>query len=157
MKYKKVLAAIDFSDSITDEVVSAAVHEVKCSDGELFLMHVVEKEIPLMMVEGLIVPAPDLGTIDKIFERLESKAYSKLNGIAARLEQEYGVKVHSIVEVGEPFDSIIEKAEELDVDLIVVGAHSKSGIERLLMGSVSEKVARKAKRSVLIVRKKKAE
>lgn len=56
------------------------------------------------------------------------------------------------VRYGDPANVIIGAAEHLDVDLIVVGSHDRSLIDRLLSGSVSAKVARKAHQPVLIVR-----
>jgi nucleotide-binding universal stress UspA family protein len=54
--------------------------------------------------------------------------------------------------VGAPADVIVEEAARSDADLIVVGARGLNGAERLVMGSVSSKVARTAACSVLIVR-----
>ncbi len=152
MGFKRILAAVDFSEGVTEKVVEVASDIARCNNAELFLIYVVEKEIPLMVREGLIVPSAETGTIEKIFEKLESRAMSRLSTIATEAEKKYGVKPRPIVETGEPFDEIIEKAHQLGADLIVVGAHSKSGIERLLLGSVSERVARKARTSVMIVR-----
>ncbi len=157
MRYKKILAAIDFSKGMTEEVLNTSALLAKCSGAELFVIYVVEKELPMLIAEGIIVPAPDLETIDNIFEKLERKSLKKLEETLAKLEEEHNIKAKPIVETGEAFDTILSTAEELKADLIVVGAHSKSGIERLLLGSVSEKVARKAKIDVLIVRAKKKE
>ena len=54
--------------------------------------------------------------------------------------------------VGAPADVIVEEAAKRDAELIVVGARGLNGAERLVMGSVSSKVARTASCSVLIVR-----
>jgi nucleotide-binding universal stress UspA family protein len=63
-----------------------------------------------------------------------------------------GFKVDAAVEVGDIRESIIDSAAEWRADLIVVGSHGRGGIQRFLLGSVAEFVARHAKCSVEIVR-----
>lgn len=61
-------------------------------------------------------------------------------------------RVHTRMEVGHPADVICQVADQLDVDLIVVGARGLNPIVTWLLGSVSEKVVRHAKRPVTVVR-----
>jgi nucleotide-binding universal stress UspA family protein len=63
-----------------------------------------------------------------------------------------GFKVDTAVEVGDIRETIIDSAEAWGADLIVVGSHGQSAIQRFLLGSVAEFVARHAKCSVEIVR-----
>ena len=51
---------------------------------------------------------------------------------------------------GEPADAVVRSAEEDDVDLIVLGSHGRTGLSRLLMGSVAEAIVRKAHCPVLV-------
>ncbi len=62
-----------------------------------------------------------------------------------------GVKVDPLVLEGGVIDSIVEQAASLEADLIVMGTHGRSGFERLLLGSVTERVLRKAPCPVLTV------
>jgi nucleotide-binding universal stress UspA family protein len=62
------------------------------------------------------------------------------------------IPVRHVLLVGEPADEILRFAKESQVDLIVVGTHGRTGLERLLMGSIAEKVLRGATCSVLIVK-----
>jgi nucleotide-binding universal stress UspA family protein len=57
-----------------------------------------------------------------------------------------------LVESGDPREVIVEKAKELNVELIVMGTHGRRGLSRALMGSVAETVTRTAHCSVLVVR-----
>lgn len=66
-------------------------------------------------------------------------------------EKDSSVSVRSIIKEGTPANTILETAEEEDVDLIVIGSSGKSGFDRFLMGSVADKVSKSAKCSVLVV------
>ena len=57
-----------------------------------------------------------------------------------------------LVESGDPREVIVEKAKELNAELIVMGTHGRRGLSRALMGSVAETVTRTAHCSVLVVR-----
>ncbi|MFZ6017158.1 MAG: universal stress protein [Nitrospirota bacterium] len=63
-----------------------------------------------------------------------------------------GVKVESLVLKGEPYEVIVGTAERKNADLIVVGSHGRTGLERLLMGSVTERVIGHANCAVLVVK-----
>jgi len=63
-----------------------------------------------------------------------------------------GTEVESIVLKGDPAEKIVNFAERQNVDMIMVGSLGKGGFERLVIGSVSEKVVRHAKVPVLVVR-----
>lgn len=63
-----------------------------------------------------------------------------------------GVQMEKRVLVGEPGDCILDMALEKEVDLIVLGTHGRTGLARLLLGSVAEKVLRKAHCPVLTVK-----
>jgi len=62
------------------------------------------------------------------------------------------VEVETKILNGEPFDTILDYLEESMPDLVVLGAHGKKGVRRILLGSVSEKVARKSPVNVAIVK-----
>jgi nucleotide-binding universal stress UspA family protein len=62
------------------------------------------------------------------------------------------ITVHHVLLEGEPAAEIVSYARASSVDLIVMGTHGRSGLERLLMGSVAEKVLREAPCSTLVVK-----
>jgi nucleotide-binding universal stress UspA family protein len=72
--------------------------------------------------------------------------------IAAASLREHGIETGVCVRRQSPVNAILEKAQEEKAELIVVGAHGMSRIERFLIGSVSERVARYAHCSVLVAR-----
>ncbi len=71
---------------------------------------------------------------------------------AAQTLRPAGFKVTSSVEEGDPREVILNSADTWNADLIMVGSHGRKGFDRLLVGSVSEAVARHARCSVEIVR-----
>ncbi|WP_206832776.1 universal stress protein [Alicyclobacillus fructus] len=66
--------------------------------------------------------------------------------------QAYNGRVTFRTEYGVPADAIVNIAEEMGADLIVIGTHGRKGIDRVLMGSVSTAVMHRAKQAVLVVR-----
>ena len=62
------------------------------------------------------------------------------------------IRVQHVLLEGDPATEIVQYAQDADMDLIVMGTHGRTGLERLLMGSVAEKVMREAKCSVLVVK-----
>ncbi|MFY1110942.1 MAG: universal stress protein [Methanosarcinaceae archaeon] len=68
--------------------------------------------------------------------------------------KEAGIEVEAVLLEGHPAEEIVNFAERNEVDLVVMGSLGKSGIERFLIGSVSEKVVRISKVPVLVVRGK---
>lgn len=63
-----------------------------------------------------------------------------------------GLEVETIILKGNPVEELTDFAKKEGIDLIVLGSHGKSGIERFLLGSISEKMVRNSKVSVLLVR-----
>ena len=64
-----------------------------------------------------------------------------------------GVPVDTRIVTGIPFDEIVRIGKELSADLIIMGTHGRTGVSHLLLGSVAEKVVRRAPCPVLTVRK----
>jgi nucleotide-binding universal stress UspA family protein len=63
-----------------------------------------------------------------------------------------GIHVNHVLLEGDPATELVRFANEAGIDLIVMGTHGRTGVERLLMGSVAEKVMREAHCSVLVVK-----
>ena len=68
--------------------------------------------------------------------------------IAAGMDRE----VDTVTVSGRPADEILEYADEHDVDHVVLGSHGRRGLERFLLGSVAERVAKRSPTSVTIIR-----
>jgi len=79
-------------------------------------------------------------------------AKETVNAVKELAERER-VKVETLTLKGEPYETIVKAAEQKHAGLIVVGSHGRTGVERLLMGSVTERVIGHSGTAVLVVRK----
>ncbi len=69
-----------------------------------------------------------------------------------RFTREHDVDLRTVVEVGTPAATIIKYADEHETTAIVMGTHGRSGLSRLLFGSVAETVARRASVAVTLIK-----
>jgi nucleotide-binding universal stress UspA family protein len=88
---------------------------------------------------------------ESITAALEDEGERATAEIAAEL-RDAGVDTVTTVDEGVPHKTILRYADENDADLIVMGTHGKTGLDRLLLGSVTEKVVRSSETPVLTVR-----
>ena len=137
-----LLVPVDFSDH-QERLVAHARELALAYDMTLTLLHVVEAETRPAMYEEYFAP-PDPGVL---VERTRSVLEER-----AETLREDGVDVTIDVRSGHPAKETLEAAEELDVDLLAIATHGRSGIERMLMGSVAEKVIRQAPCPVFTVK-----
>jgi len=143
----KILLAVDDS-RFSVAAVSRLIPQAKTKGTEVRLLHVVEP-FPLIAAQK----KGSRESPDFVAARLEQRERAKelLVGAAERLRSA-GFKVSFSVEEGDARSIILECAETWNADLIVVGSHGRKGLQRFLMGSVSEAVARHARCSVEIAR-----
>lgn len=139
---KKILCPVDHSECsylALKHAISLALKD----EAKLYLMHVIDTR--LYDTEIYKFSPYKLNEIDtnKIREDLMK---SLPEGTTDVLE------VETIVVKGVPFHEIINAASELGVDLVVIGTHGRTGLSHVVMGSVAEKVIRKAPCAVLTVR-----
>ncbi len=143
-----VLVALDHSDC-AHLVVDEAVQVAKSRGARMTLLHAIR--LPSGVDETTeIVPDRDQAPVEAgPYLRADSRA--RIDKFKEEAEAQ-GISVHVRVEEGEPADVILDVAERLKADLIVMGTHGRKGIARFLLGSVAEKVLRRAACPVLSVR-----
>lgn len=138
--YKKILVAVDLSDD-SNQIVQRGRAIANTSGAELHVIHVIE---PLSFAYGGDIPMDFSGIQDEIYQQASQQL--------ERFAQSNNVdEAHRHIVMGRPEAEIHDKAEELKVDLIVVGSHGRRGLA-LLMGSTANGVLHGAKRDVLAVR-----
>jgi nucleotide-binding universal stress UspA family protein len=142
----RILCPVDFSEC-SDHALRYAQDLAEAFGAELKLLHVVEVPfLPSYSMAGV----PDLSMP---IEQLEEGAREHLEKVLERTRQQVeGIEVSGEVRPGTAFVEIIDTAREMDADLIVMGTHGRSGLKQLLIGSVAEKVVRKAPCPVLTVK-----
>lgn len=136
MNAKRILFPTDFSHS-GDAALAFATSLAKEAEGRLIVVHV--QEAPLAYGGGEMyygIPEP---TTEELLGMLHEVKPS-----------DPSVPVEYRLVTGDPADAVVRMAEEDDVDLIVLGSHGRTGLTRLLMGSVAEAIVRKAHCPVLV-------
>jgi len=140
--YKRALIPLD--GSVVAESILPFILEVAGPlDMEVALLRVLVP-VPPMTVEGTQVVIEDAG-------RLRAEAEEYLASIAAELRAK-GVRVTTAVRRGEPVAEILAGAREADADLIAMTTHGRSGLSRLLFGSVAAAVLSHAEVPVFLIR-----
>jgi nucleotide-binding universal stress UspA family protein len=146
IKLDRILVPTDFSDN-GQCAVKYAVALAEKFNAELHLLHVLQDMLPASSTgEGLIFASA--GDFVQEFRNSAKKALADLTASDAFK----GKKVVSVIREGQPFVEIIRYAREELADLIIVATHGRTGLAHVLMGSVAERVVRKAGCPVLTVR-----
>lgn len=138
--YRRILVAIDCSDE-SAQVLSRAAGVLSGNDGELHLVHVIE---PLALAYGADVPMD----VTDLQSGLMKQARDTADTYAGR----YQIPAENVhVELGSIEKTILDQADKLDADLIVVGSHTRSGLA-LLLGSTARGLVPGAHCDVLAVK-----
>ena len=140
----QILLAVDGS-RFSDAAVEAVIERGQPADVRIICV----VEPPSLLVSR------EMGgydsALEKAWENEKQYAARLVAGVAERLRSR-GMNATGAVEEGDPASRIVEVATEWGADLVVVGSHGRRGLERFLIGNVSESVARHAPCSVEIVR-----
>jgi nucleotide-binding universal stress UspA family protein len=143
---KHILAPTDFSDpsQVAMKYARALAENFAAT---LHVLHVFD-DSHLLWVASEGFPIDESGNLR---EEAERAARDRLQRVVAEAQSEKH-PTRAILRVGAPFVEIIRYAREENIDLIVMGTHGRGPIAHLLMGSVAERVVRKAPCPVLTVR-----
>ena len=142
MEAGHLLVPVDFSEQ-QPRLLAHARELALAYDMTLTLLHVVERESLPEVYEAYADPvAPGV-----LAERVEASLDER-----AETLRERGVDVRVAVRDGHPATETLDAADELDADLLAIATHGRSGMERMLMGSVAEKVIRRAPCPVFTVK-----
>ncbi|GGL27222.1 universal stress protein [Halarchaeum sp. CBA1220] len=139
----RILVPIDSSQQSTD-ALEYALEEFTSDD--ITLIHIIDP-----IEAGYTAQATVPGYSEEWYEQAESEAETLFES-AQETADEYGVTLDTVTEVGRPSRTIVNYAEENDFEHIVMGSHGRSGVTRILLGSVAENVVRRSPIPVTIVR-----
>ena len=149
----KVLIATDFSDD-SEAVFQYALYLAKLQHGKLLILHVITRDVaPVYLIPAMAAgPLPEMEMkAPPFFGEYETEIKQKMFELVQRSRKE-GLIVEDILSRGKPAQEILRIALERQADLIILGNREKSELARLLRGNISEKVARKARCPVLVIR-----
>ena len=138
MNAKRILCPIDFS-AHSDAALAYASTLAKEAAAKLLIVYVDDSQVPYDAGFAGYVPPPDET------EQLEKR----LNETVPTVPD---VECEHHLLFGHPADAIVEFARKHEIDLIVLGTHGRTGVARLLMGSVAESVVRRAECPVLTLK-----
>jgi universal stress protein A len=156
--FKRILCPVDLS-AFSMEALRLAVQVAKGGEAVLDIMHVIHNpfdelymksitESDPAMIEAYAAESSRRARIVRATEEhaevlLKQFCYDAVRGIA---------EVHYHIRQGDPFENILDASEDLLTDLIVLATHGRTGIKRLVIGNVAEKVVRHARCPVLTVK-----
>lgn len=128
------------------------IEKIKLSGSDLVkIICVVDMAVP-MAVDIYGGYLPDTTELEKSARENAAKVVDETKVLLSGIFQNAGVKVETDVLFGSPDSRIVETAEVMNADLIILGSHGYKRWERLLLGSVSHSVVHHAHCSVLVVR-----
>jgi len=144
--FKKILCPVDFSDTSMNAANNAINFSMEIK-AEITFIHVIDIQA-LQNIGDL--SGGGINDMNLLIEE-EKPVLKKLKDECDKK----GVKVKTILTHGEPVSVILETIKEDGHDLIIMGTHGKTGLTRLVMGSIAENVLRKSDIPVLLYHCKK--
>lgn len=146
---KKILVPTDFS-IYADKALKQAIDIAKQSKAKIFLFHVIDDGFQQCTVDYCI----DEGAVQKIYKDSIKNTIDKMHKEANKITaKNSSIEIVYDTRRGIPYEEILKEQEEKGIDLIVIASHGKIGILKNLMGGVADKVMKRAKCQVLLVRK----
>lgn len=140
---KNILCPVDYS-VYSEKALMYAIEFAEKYMAKLYLIHVLDIRI-------YDINEPDLYNVNVVDEETLNKLKERLSRCVSE-ETKGKIPVETIVVQGVPFAEIIKASKDYRIDLIVLGTHGRTGLSHAIMGSVAEKVVRKAPCPVLTIR-----
>ena len=140
--FQRILCATDFSES-AEAAWEVAIELAKVHRAALVLVHV--------FVEPPVYPEMPGPSILEIWEEQRQWVVGELDRRASSAAMPAG-QVRAVLKTGTPAEGVVEAAAETSADLVVVGTHGRTGLERVFLGSVAERIVRSAPCAVLTVK-----
>ena len=141
---RRILCPVDFSD-FSRRALDHAIAIARWYESSVTALHVFSPAPVAAYGPGPVVFEPIVLTaVDRDQLLADTNAFIEA-------EAAPGVAIDAVVREGNPAAEIVDQATGMNADLLVIGTHGRSGFERLLLGSVAEKVLRKARCPVLTV------
>lgn len=150
--YRKILIPTDGSKNS----VRSIKHAIKLADdqdAQIIILYVIEEFNP----QTAVVPVSTLPvSYENLSEELKLQGETIIENIKSEIHEACPggcghIKLTSMINAGKPYLQILKVMEDENVDLVVMGASGKHGLDRVIVGSVTERVVRAATKPVLII------
>jgi nucleotide-binding universal stress UspA family protein len=141
--YKKILVPVDFSTH-SNEALDRAVELARDFGAEIHVVHAFSLPMPMVSPYEVAIP-------DALFEQARQSASDQLDEKTSLVSAAGITATRHLLEVPAA-SAIVELAERIGADLIVMGSRGHTGLKHVLLGSVAERTLRSAPCSVLVVR-----
>ena len=151
---KTVLIALDY-DPTAEKVAEAGAALAKALTAKVILLHVVAEPAyyssmdysPIMGFSGFM-DTINIGVSESVTENINKLAQDFLDKTKEHLGNN---NIETIVAEGNFAETIVQSAEKVQADIIVMGSHTRRGLDKLLMENVAEKVLHLSKIPVLVI------
>ncbi|MGM0576084.1 MAG: universal stress protein [Myxococcota bacterium] len=145
------LVATDF-EPCAEAALDHAAEDARRLDARLVLVHAVAAPQMPVSVDSFGSPV-SMTNAATTHEEVREAASKRLDEVASALRERHpDVPVEVALREGDAADAVLEAAEEMDVDRLIVGSHGKRGLKRLVLGSVAESIVRRAHVPTLVVK-----
>ena len=149
MKLNKVLVASDCSEH-SKAAIEAAVSLAALSGGKVDVLYVAPRPVDYYPLDEWIWGKE--GEEHRLDDRVAQLASERFEAFLATLSTDIRNAIDTRVATGVPYEVIVQSAKDNGYDLIVMGTHGRTGVSRVMLGSVAERVVRMATCPVLTVR-----
>ena len=151
--FKKMLVCLDGSD-FSEQILQYAAEEATDTSAEVVLLRVVS--VPRSITKTRPGTVSSVPPVPPSPEQLTEEAASVRKYLDDKAEplKARGIKVGCVAITGDPGEAIVNYANNNDVDLIAIATHGRSGIKRVIFGSVAEYVIKHSGVPILLIKSK---
>lgn len=142
---KKIMVATDGSEP-GRQAAEVGINLAKLAGAEVTAVYVVDLARLTQLPGYITVP----GIKDSLLELMDEEG-EKVTTEIEEMAKKAGVTCHKQVAGGDPAEELIRLSKESEMDLLVMGSIGKSGLSKILLGSVAEKVVRHAEVPILLI------
>lgn len=149
---KKILIALDYEPS-AQMIANAGYNIAKAMNAETILLHVIpESSFYSSLKYSAILGFDSLSTVNMVDRESMTDLTNAAEGFLQTIKQKIGDgSINTAVRNGDLSGIILEAARDIKADMIVIGTHHRKGIDKMLLGSVAEKVFRHSQIPILII------
>jgi nucleotide-binding universal stress UspA family protein len=155
---KKVLIAVDYDPS-AQEIAETGFALAKSMNAQVVLLHVTSDYVYYSSLDySPILGYDSFSNLGALQTNTVEELHKAAENYLATTKQHLGDDtIETVVRDGDFGEVILQVAKEMNIDIIVLGTHGRRGLDKILMGSVAEKVLRNSEIPMFIIPTKKAE